>query len=241
MTGLADSVLAGWPLAMTLAMALAAQRLRAGRQRSALNRAMHELRRPLQVLALAAPRAAPAGPAPLDLAIAALDDLDRQINGGGGAEPGWRPVSARELAGAAVGRWRSRATIAGGSIQLRWEAGSSVVLADPTRLSQALDNLILNALEHGGPEIRVEGRASAARLRLAIADDGVAARPASRRGSPGEVIARLTGRRRRGHGLQVVRETVQAHGGRFMLRRSERGSSAVLELPLAGKAGSLVA
>jgi signal transduction histidine kinase len=237
---LAETVVAGWPLTATLALVLGAERFRAGRRRSALNRAMHELRRPLQALALTAPPALPAGPAPLDLAIAALEDLDREINGGPGGEIGWRPVSARELAGAAVGRWRARASMSGGSIQLRWEAGETVVLADAARLSQALDNLILNALEHGGPEIRVEGRAGAGRLRLVVADDGVAARP-PRPDSPGAVIARLTGRRRRGRGLEVVRETVSAHGGRFMLRRSEGSSSAVLDLPLARGAGSLVA
>jgi hypothetical protein len=102
---LAETVVAGWPTIATLALALGAERFRAGRRRSALNRAMHELRRPLQALALSVPQVAPAGPAPLDLAIAALDDLDRQINrGGAAAEIGWRPVSARELAGAAVGR-----------------------------------------------------------------------------------------------------------------------------------------
>ena len=47
------------------------------------------------------------------------------------------------------------------------------------------------------------------------------------------MIARLSGRRRHGHGLPVVRRVAAAHGGRFVLRRSEQGSLAVLELPLA--------
>jgi nitrogen fixation/metabolism regulation signal transduction histidine kinase len=46
------------------------------------------------------------------------------------------------------------------------------------------------------------------------------------------VIARLSGRNRRGHGLPVVRRIAADHGGRFVLRRSEQGSLAMLELPL---------
>lgn len=54
---------AGWPVAASLAVAVVAQGLRAGRHRTALNEALHELRRPLQAIALAAgpPGAAPGG------------------------------------------------------------------------------------------------------------------------------------------------------------------------------------
>jgi signal transduction histidine kinase len=115
------------------------------------------------------------------------------------------------------------------------------VVADPARLSQALDNLILNALEHGGPNVTVEARAAGGKLRISIADDGRASRPESRRETPAELVARLTGRRPRGHGLQVVRTVAAAHRGRFALRHSANGSLAVLELPLAGAEGSLAA
>jgi len=66
-------------------------------------------------------------------------------------------------------------------------------------------------------------------------------RPRSRRGSPAEVIARLSGRNRRGHGLAVVRRVAADHGGRFALRRAETGSMAALELPLASDAAELTA
>jgi signal transduction histidine kinase len=242
MRALADTVAAGWPLAAGLAM-LAGERLRAGRRRVALNRALHELRRPLHTLALAVPQpplAAAGSPAPLELAIAALSDLDRKINGGS-AQPGARPIGCRELLGAAVGRWRSRAAVSGGSIGLHWRAEGATVFADPVRLSQALDNLIVNALEHGGPRITVEARLLSGRLRVAVADNGRSARPAAERRWKGEAIARLTGRRRCGHGLAIVRDVAAAHGGRFALHRSDRGSVAVLELPAAGAGGALAA
>jgi nitrogen fixation/metabolism regulation signal transduction histidine kinase len=72
------------------------------------------------------------------------------------------------------------------------------------------------------------------RLRIVVADSGRASRPQSRRESPAELIARLSGRRRHGHGLRVVRRIAAAHGGDFELRCSERAAEAVLELPLFG-------
>lgn len=229
---------AGWPLVGALAMFLLGERLRAGRRREALNRALHELRRPLHLLTLS-PARAPAGPAPLELAIAAMAQLDREINGGRAESP--RRVCCRQLVGSAVARWRARAALTGGSITFRWRAGAASVIAEPSSLSQAIDNLIVNALEHGGPNVIVEGREGGGRLRVSVADDGVESRPVSRSGSPAETIARITGRRRRGHGLEVVRALAAAAGGRFALQRSESGSIAVLELPLSEAEHSLSA
>jgi len=240
MTGLAN-VAIGWPLAASMALALTAQGWRAGRRRSALNEALHELRRPLQAMALAT--SGPGGAAPpvvegsVQLAAAALERLDREINGGGPVAAMRGAVRLQPLAQAAVGRWRARVVLAGGSLELRWQAGTAVVEGERTGLAQALDNLIVNAIEHGGPSIVVEARRRGDRLRVSVADSGRAARPESRRESPAEAIARLTGRRRRGHGLSVVRKVAASHEGRFVLRRSEEGSLAVLELPLAAAGG----
>ena len=77
-------IVPGWPVVLSMAAAVAMQSLRAGRRRSALNEALHELRRPLQAVALAGPRfggSAAAGE-PIELAAAALERLDREINGG---------------------------------------------------------------------------------------------------------------------------------------------------------------
>ena len=52
MTELAQ-ILVGWPLALSMAATVAAQGLHAGKRRTALNEALHELRRPLQAVALA--------------------------------------------------------------------------------------------------------------------------------------------------------------------------------------------
>lgn len=232
MTELAE-IVAGWPLAVSIAAAATARGLRAGRRRTALNEALHELRRPLQSIVLAAGSGAvPRVESSVRLAAVALERLDHEINGGAQGRAR-EVVPARPLLESAVGRWRARASLGGGSLALRWAAGEAMVEADRFGLAQALDNLIVNAIEHGGPSIAVEGRLRGDRLRVSVADSGRASRPASRRGAPAEILARLAGRRRHGHGLTVVRRVAADHRGRFALRCTENGTLAVLELPLA--------
>ncbi|MEO8093247.1 MAG: ATP-binding protein [bacterium] len=211
-----------WPLVAAMAL-LAVVRVRESRRRSRLNRALHELRRPLQALALGPPtgfrRGAAATPGSLDLALAALEDLDGAVNGTP-APTRPRPIAGRALISAAVERWRAPAARAGRSLKLEWRAGAAVVMADPSRVAQALDNLIANAIEHGGLRVRVEAALCAAGMRVVVANDG----PAAGDRSPDP---------RRGHGLEVVREVAAAHGGRFALRSEGEATVAALELPLA--------
>ena len=234
-------IVVGWPLAASMATVAAAQGLRAGRRRSALNMALHELRRPLQAIALAGGGAASGPPAVVEssvrLAAAALERLDREVNGKALRRPP-EEIEVRPLLESAVRRWRARASLAGASLEFRRRAGWAVVSGDRVELAQALDNLIVNAIEHGGPTISVDARPHKGRVRIVIADSGRAARPTTRRDTPAEVIARLSGRRRRGHGLTVVRRVAADHQGRFALRRSERGSLALFELPLASDRGA---
>jgi signal transduction histidine kinase len=234
MTELAQ-IVAGWPLALSMAATVAAQGLRNGRRRSALNEALHELRRPLQAVALAAgPRVAAPGEGddPIGLAAAALERLDREINGIPPA-PVWGVVDAHTLAQAAVGRWQARARLCEARLELRWNAGMAFVNGDRSMLAQALDNLIVNAIEHGGPVIELGARRHGRRLRIAIADSGRDGPCPRRRRATGAAIARLAAAGRRGHGLNIVRRVASAHGGRFELRHSELGSVATLDLPLA--------
>src|SRR4051794_13296098 len=142
----------------------------------ALNRALHELRRPLQTLLLledgsgrpaaAPPRASRRGL--LELVTSALQDLDGVLNGGL-SSPTFRRFSCRESVMAGLERWRPRAARAGG-IRVYWDAGPAIVEGDAVRLAQALDNLISNALEHGGPPIVVTGARVAGRIRITIAN-----------------------------------------------------------------------
>lgn len=219
---LGEVATSGWPLGLTLAAVLAGDRWRGARRRAALNRALHELRRPLQALALA-PSPASRSSKAAELALAALDDLDREINGA--RHPfAPRPVACRALVEAAVERWRGPAAARRRSLELRWRAGSAFVMADPRRVAQALDNLIANALEHGGLCVRIETIACARGVRISVSNS------ARRAPVPGDRAGRDP---RRGHGLRVVAAIAAAHGGRFLLRRSSSAWVAVLELPQA--------
>jgi hypothetical protein len=95
------------------------------------------------------------------------------------------------------------------------------VEGDPARLAQAIDNLIANALEHGGPPLVITGARVAGRIRITVAN-GAGERAA---GSPPDP--------RRGHGTEVVSEVASAHRGRFALCHTGSGCVAALELPLA--------
>ncbi len=192
-----------------------------------LNRALHELRRPLQALLLLEEGDARPGAAPpaagrrglLELATSALCDLDGAVNGG---PPSRHPrrFSCREAVMASLERWRVQAERAGG-VRVYWDAGPAMVEGDAARLGQALDNLLANAIEHGGPPIVMTAARVAGRLRITLAN-GLRQGIAERSPDP-----------RRGHGTDVVSEAASAHGGRFALCQTASGCVAALELPLA--------
>jgi signal transduction histidine kinase len=237
-------VVAAWPLGASLAAAGAAAGVRAGRRRTALNEALHELRRPLQALVLATPGTASATePSQLQgavqMAASALERLEREVNGEADV-PMRRAQAVRPLLDSAVERWRARAALGGGSLTLCWRAGEVMVEGDRGQLARALDNLIANAIEHGGPQIAIEASGRPGWLRVVVRDSGRReprstlghdVKAPESRASAG-LVARLSGRRLRGHGLRIVRRIAASHGGEFHLRCSARGTEAVLELPL---------
>jgi two-component system, OmpR family, osmolarity sensor histidine kinase EnvZ len=202
--------------------------------RRRLNRALHELRRPLQALVLLEDEEPRDSPAPatrrglLELATSALDEIDGELNGGEQLRER-RQVCGRELVLASLERWRPAAPADG--LRVFWDAGPGTVDADPVAVARALDNLLANALEHGGPPVVVTGAEVAGRLRITVANGRAdTAHPALARAEAGP---RRSVDPRRGHGLDVVSSVAAEHKGRFAICRTDAGCVAALELPLA--------
>jgi two-component system osmolarity sensor histidine kinase EnvZ len=236
-----------WPV-LGAAAATVAAAVRDGRRRTVLNERLHELRRPLQALALRAPPAEGVGEGPVEMAAAALAALEREINGERQAGASGL-VALRPVLEAARRRWRGQAAMRGTGLELRWDAGEAAVEGNRLDLAAALDNLIANALEHGAGPIELAADLAGDRICLAVVDSGNGAgrrarqrdavlkgRDARRRREWRGPFGRLNGRARHGHGLRLVRRTAAAHGGAFALHKGEHGTSAVLELPLAPRA-----
>ena len=157
------------------------------RERRLVSDASHELRTPLTTmraeleLALRGERDA----AELRAAIASADEearrmsrladdllvLARSDQGRLPLRP--EPCPAQELLAAAVRRSEAAFAPTGRSITAT-DGGAAMVLADPDRVAQALDNLIANSLVYGGGPVRADQRGTRG--------DGRAARARSRRG-----------------------------------------------------------
>lgn len=226
----------GFLFAVVPAAVVVRDRMLQRRRRRQLNRSLHELRRPLQAMALGGVnRNVDTGAGFLDLAMAALTDLDHLVNGAAATPPAARRelLSCRELVVAAVGRWRAGES--GVDLELFWDAGEAVVSADAEQIARALDNMIANAIEHGGPRLALTASVVSGKVRLTLSDWSRSQHWGVRRHVSSSNGAAPPQARdpRRGHGLEIVTEIAAAHGGRFALSRSVQGTVAALELPLA--------
>jgi signal transduction histidine kinase len=220
---------AGLPMAASLALAGGFTTLREGRRRTALNEAMHELRRPLQVLSLCLPADGPeVAPAEssLQLARVALDRLDREINGVSHEEE-VNEVSIRVLIEEASRRWRGAVLRGDGSLESALDSEDICVEGNRFDLAQALDNLLSNAIEHGGGRVTIGCRRDGGQACVSVADNGVIARTKF-----GRLGFRRARRSRRGHGLKIVRRIAERHGGSFVLHHGLEGTEASLRLPV---------
>lgn len=236
-------VLIGLALLLTV---LAGEKWRLGRRRHALNRSLHEIRRPLQALILLSPPGK--GPVPVGMrpvaepvlqVMSALSDLDRQLNGGPAPARRSETVAARLMADACIRRWRSRASLSRKTIELRWAGPDGLISGDGVALASALENLIVNAIEHGGPRITLAGRLVGKRIRIEVLDDGIESVPGSSAGGVPDAVTGEPGNARRGHGLEVAGRTAATHGGKLETAFATDGSRAALILPRSSRrAGS---
>jgi signal transduction histidine kinase len=113
------------------------------------------------------------------------------------------------------------------AVELRWPIGPAVVRADADRIGQALDNLIVNALDHGCGVVRVIGSVTDTTVTITVADQGPGiARPLRQ-------LMDSPWHGRHGHGLAVAARVAELHGGRLTARSGRIGSRVEIELPLA--------
>jgi len=126
------------------------------------------------------------------------------------------------LLGRAGAGWERAASQAGGSLRLRWGAGRARAHVHDGRLLQALDNLVANAVEHGGPRLELVGERREDRVRVELRDSGGgfdSGPPPDRRAG-------------RGRGLEIARRAVEDSGGRLEVGP---GAKVAVELPLASE------
>lgn len=204
-------------LLAAVALVEAGRMLRDARRARQLNRAMHEIRRPLQAIALGLDPAATESC--LEQARGALRELDGIVNGRR-EPPAVRRALVGEVLESLAGRWRFADVVV--------DRGCSAVEieADLTRLGAALDNLVANALRHGTGIVRVRAATTARGVRFEVRDGGPAAdAPHRARRDP-----------RRGHGLRVVADVAAGHGGWAapVAPMPGGGSIAAISLPVPG-------
>jgi signal transduction histidine kinase len=197
----------------------------------------HEIRNPIGAMRLKAENALgqpiERQQAALETILGQIDRLDRLCDSLLSAS---RPLSLEPVE-VAVHQWldrriealRERAEAAGKRLTGKSEVGEATF--DPNLLGRALENLVLNALQHlpEGGLVNITVARHEERLRVTVSDNGP--------GVPEEVrdhifepfvSARGGGT---GLGLAIVREIAEAHGGAVRLVPSASGAVFEVELP----------
>ncbi len=213
-------------LALALGVGSALARRREAARRRRLNAALHELRRPLQALLLSGSARQAGAPEPIELALAALGDLDAAVNR--------RPIRSAEVrsidaAAALSGAMRRNAAAArrrGVELVAGAAPRSGTLRADPIDLAAALDNLIANAIEHGSGDVEVEIDRRGGTTAFAITNPIGVERPGSNR----QRLPRDADPRRR-HGLAVTESVANRHDGELRLEAGEDRFRSTLRFP----------
>jgi len=147
------------------------------------------------------------------------------------------PLDLQDLLEEAAARHQAAAATVGRDIDVHIDvAGGAVADADPVRVAQALDNLVVNAMRYGEGTIELRGSAVPDGVAFVVHDRGPGFPPeflphAFERFSQADASHGTTGS---GLGLALVDAIARAHGGRAAVaNRGGGGASATLVLPAA--------
>lgn len=138
-------------------------------------------------------------------------------------------------AGALVRDAAAAAALGGAQVETRVAMDLPHIAADPLRLRQALDNLVVNGLIHAGPDGGVTLTASTrgARVLLSVSDSGDGVAPADQE-RIFEVGVRLDSNRSgSGLGLAIARAIAEGHGGTLTVTSNPgEGATFTITLPV---------
>ncbi len=217
------------------------------RERRVVDDASHELRAPLSVLKMELDLALARGRTPEELEAAlrnASEETDRLVRlaedllvlarmRGNGVSVDRRGVSISDLIRQALPSYIDRARRAGSRIELHIQPG--LVPVDPTRVRQAVENLLDNALRHVGPggviTLRSERTGDSVTIRVEDTGPGFSQDLLDRAFEPFVRSAADHDGNDSGHGaglgLAIVLAVAEAHGGTAIAENLPAGGARV--------------
>jgi signal transduction histidine kinase len=161
----------------------------------------------------------------------------------GQSRSGLAPIDARTILADVAELYEPMAEEQGGALTIAAPEGLDV-LADRQLLSQAVSNLVDNALKYGAaegsaPQITITGAIDGGNVVIAVSDRGPGIPPADRERAI-ERFVRLDASRSKpgnGLGLSLAAGVMKLHGGRLVLEDNEPGLRARLVLPRLAASG----
>lgn len=194
---------------------------------------VHEVRSPVAALVAVAETAADSRggsdeiPTLVRLALAASRAIERIVLDVAVASVRLEPVDMGALVRDAVAAHRVR----GAEVAVVVDDGLSVD-GDPVRLRQVIDNLIANALVHGGSEVTVRAARREGAVHVVVSDTGPGIAP-DQLDSIFDAGVRLDADTSgSGLGLALARAIAQAHGGSLVAQSAPgQGAAFTLALP----------
>ncbi len=167
----------------------------------------------------------------VELAIAACLGIERLVRDETVSSVRLEPVDVGRL----VEEVGAAAVLGGSNVSTEIDASLPPLRADPLRLRQAFDNLVLNALRHAGSttEVLIRAEQAGTSVLVSVADQGPGI-PVDQQERVFEAGVRLNaGRPGSGLGLAVTRAIAEAHGGTLTVESVPgEGATFTIALPV---------